>query len=94
MDYPDAEEALAMKCSIDGCPGTYESESVAHDLQAAVLGSTGELLFDRIALTERHRHVLADHAIRYASSRPATAASAPPGSPAGRRSAARPTHLR
>ena len=24
-----------MKCSIDGCPGTYESESVAHTVRHA-----------------------------------------------------------
>ena len=35
VDYPDAEEALAMKCSIDGCPGTYESESVVHTVRHA-----------------------------------------------------------
>ena len=33
-----------MKCSIDGCPGTYESESVAHTVRHA-----GQLLvIDRV----------------------------------------------
>ena len=33
--HPNAEEALAMKCSIDGCSGTYESGSVVHTVRHA-----------------------------------------------------------
>lgn len=33
MDHSHAEEAIDMKCSIDGCPGQYEAGSVMHTVR-------------------------------------------------------------
>lgn len=33
MDHSDAEEAIDMKCSIEGCPGEYEEGRVVHTVR-------------------------------------------------------------
>ena len=33
MDYSDSKEAIAMKCSIDGCLGEYEAGKVMHTVR-------------------------------------------------------------